>query len=64
MTPQDENRSSSILLVLGGGIIGYEVFVFWYSVASGADFVLFVLAIFMIIGLIAKQEIDNKDESE
>ena len=61
MTPQDEKRSITILLILGGGIIGYEVGVFCYSVASGADFVLFVLVIFILIGLLAKQE--NTDDN-
>ena len=57
---QKEKTSTSILLILGGGMVGYEIGVFTLSQAIGADFVLLVVAILMIIGVFAKQ---NQDET-
>lgn len=57
---QQEKTSTSILLILGGGMVGYEIGVFTLSQAIGADFVLLVVAILMIIGVFAKQ---NQDET-
>lgn len=55
MTDKETNQAHSILLILGGGMIGYEIGLFTLTEATGADFVLLVVAILMIIGIFAKQ---------
>ena len=44
-------------------MIGYEIGVFTLSEATGADFVLFVVAIFIIFGIFAKQHQDESNSN-
>lgn len=63
MPEQNEKTALSILLILGGGLLGYEIGVFVHSEATGSDFVLFVVAIFLIFGIFAKQNQDETDNN-